>query len=246
MSALVSVRAVNSVAANVTSQAILLPDGWQVGDWAIWCGIVNTSTGPLTLPTADGWTMLDGTPLTVGSSILWVAWQRLTATSKAPTATDGTTSKMAQAMLLLRGAATTAGPIVGGRYTRPVSAATTPGVGVTTTAANQRVVSLFMEKSSNSTTVAISPTGPTERVKTFGTGGGQVSVYAVDEVKPAAGATGTRTATYDIASTVGYALSVAIPDEPAAPTGSRTLAYALDSSALAARRTYSLTGGVLT
>lgn len=243
MSTYVSGRIVNSGSSNVSSQSLLLPGGWAPGDIAIWCGATNSLTP--TLSFTSGWTFLDSTPFSASSARIWVAWQRLTASSSSPTVTlTGGTCKATQAIALYRGVSSTAAPIVGTSYSRPSSLATTAVPGVTTTEDGQTVVTCYLEKSSSASS-ATDPAGTTRRLGLWGSGGGQVSSLIVDAVRATAGATGTRTATYNVASTVGFGITLALADAPPASPEASRLAYTLTSGSLVAARTYRMTASAL-
>lgn len=237
-------RSITSGSSNVTTQSILLPGGWQNDDICLWFGEINDVTVALTLP--SGWTFLDTTPYAMSSSRLWVAWRRMGAGAASPTVSIASPGcKVTQAMALYRGVSTTSPPVAGTRGTRAASGATTVSPGITTTEANEVVAHIFMEKSTSSTTISLAPVGATQRLAAFGSGGGEVSVACYDEVIATAGATGTRTATYDVASTVGYAVSIAFPAAPPAPPSTGTTTYTLMGGSLAPRATYLMSGGVL-
>jgi hypothetical protein len=239
----ISARSANSGNSNVGNQAVLLPGGWKPDDIAIWAGMVNTIS-PVITWNAPGFQFLDGTPFNASSAQIWVAWQRLKSSSASPSIKLSSVGKVTQVMLLYRGASRTSPPLMGTRYSRPSSLNTITSPGLITSAPDQRVVHVFMEKSTTASSVT-TPFG-TRRTSQFGTGGGQVSNTTVDEVVATAGATGQRVATYDIASTVGYGISLALLDGDTTSAGSGSNLYQLTSGHTVTRKTYRLQGGVLT
>lgn len=114
---------------------------------------------------------------------------------------------------------------------------TTTAPSVVTTVADALVLSLFGEKSTTVaiTTVITDPPGTTRRIAAIGTGGTAASALGVDALQAVAGATPTRSATYDAATGNGLGATIAL--RPA--SGTTPIAYRSSSTA-------GLTGGVQT
>ena len=218
---------------NVTSLGVMLPGDWRPGLLALCVGIANSTTATLAFP--PGWTLLDGAPLTVGSSRLFVAAKVLGAREIPPTFTLSTPLKTSAALALYSGVNAAAPYLVGTSVTRPGSQATSDAGPVTTIDDDQTVVALYAEKSSTASSVT-DPPGTTRRAAKFGAGGGGVSVLVVDRTLEAPGSSGVMTATYNVASNVGYGLAVALVDGPPPETG----LYQLSGGVLVARRPYAL------
>jgi len=140
-----------------------------------------------------------------------VAWKKLAATDTQVTlTTDIGSGKLAGAMACYSAYAASPIAAIGTNTFRASSVTTCVGGAINTTADNQRILGLFSEKSS--TASSVSQGNMTTRASLFGTGGGQISVTIMDEVRATAGVAGPRTATYNVASSVGYGLLLAILD----------------------------------
>jgi hypothetical protein len=186
----------------ITQTDVTLPEGWQPGQLAFLVFAVNDNADTITPPA--GWTVLDSGPVETGTMEIGVWWRVLQSGDDDPHFIISDLQSVAGVIVTVDNV-NTASPIaaVGTRGTRPGSQLTTDAGSVTTIAANQLVLGFFGEKSS-STTLAVS--NMTVQASAFGS----VSVAVSSETVAAAGVTGTRTATYDVASTSGYGLLVAV------------------------------------
>jgi phosphodiesterase/alkaline phosphatase D-like protein len=199
-----------------------LPSGWAAGHL---CFLeLSVNDGSVTITPPSGWTALDSAPVAVGSSQMSVWYRVLQSGDSNPQVGLASSFKCSGITSAYTGV-DQGSPIaaVGTRGTRGSSSTSTVAGSVTTTDDNQRVVGFFMEKSSTSSSVT-DPSGTTRRAVAFTTGGGAVSALVVDEEIASAGATGTRTAVYNVASSIGYGLLVAIADGAPTP-GSVTHAW---------------------
>lgn len=126
---------------------------------------------------------------------------------------------------------------------RSSSSSSTVAPSVTTGENNALVVGLFGDRATSQTS-ATAPTGMTERGKVVQGGGGGTSVLICDEARATAGATGTRTATYGVAT--DNAFGVLLELSPAATAGP-TISVGADATSTvstAFSRTMSTTGTV--
>lgn len=216
------VASATATSQGTTSLTVPLPTGWAEGHL---CFLeVGVNDGSVTITPPSGWTALDSAPVAVGSSQMSV-WYRVLQSGDASPQVGLASSFKCSGITSAYSSVDQGSPIaaVGTRGTRGSSSTDTVAGSVTTTAADQTVVGFFMEKSSTASSVT-DPSGTTRRAVAFTTGGGAVSALTVDEVVASAGATGTRTAVYNVASGVGYGLLVAIEDGAPTP-GSVTHAW---------------------
>lgn len=235
-------RYVNSGNTNVASQSLLLPGSWGPGQLALMVVVANDAS--VTMTFESGWNIIDSGPVVTNSMKAAVAWRILEPDAIPPTVTLSAAFKLTTLLVLYGGVDATSPVIVGTRGQRPVNPPqTTTTVGpVTTTAADQLAISVFCEKASTSTVIA-DPAGTERRVASIGTGGGAVSALVVDEVVPTAGTTGTRTATWDVASSNGYGIMLAVKD---GTSGGGNSIYQMSAGALTARSVYRMDTSVLT
>jgi phosphodiesterase/alkaline phosphatase D-like protein len=205
-----------------TSLTIPLPSGWAAGHLCFLA--VSVNDGSVTITPPSGWTAIDSSPVVVGSSQMSV-WRRVLQAGDSNPQVGLSASFKCSGITAAYSGVDQGSPIaaVGTRGTRGGSSTSTVAGSVTTTAADQRVVGFFMEKSSTASSVT-DPSGTTRRAVAFTTGGGAVSSLVVDEEVASSGATGTRTAVYNVASSIGYGLLVAIADGAPTP-GSVTHAW---------------------
>jgi hypothetical protein len=204
---------------SATSLVIPRPALAQPGHLAFLQAAVNTTAQTLGL-LESGWTLLVSSPFAygAGSARGIVAWKKLTATDTQVTlTTDLSTGKLAGAMACYNGFAADPIAAIGTNTFRASSVTTCVGGAINTTADNQRILGLFSEKSS--TASSVSQGNMATRASLFGAGGGQISVTIMDEVRATAGVAGPRTATYNVASAVGYGLLLAIADGTALVQG---------------------------
>lgn len=208
---------------SATSQSVPLPVGWRPGHLCVLVAGSGTATG--TLGISAGWTPVDTAPVDASLLEAGVWYRVLQAGDVAPTITYTVASKLAAATVLVAGYNADS-PIswLSSRWTRtPGSPVNTITAGtVTTTTSNQLVLGFFMERSSPASGIPSQlltpPAGMTVLENRHCVGGGAPSVVAASELRVAAGATGTRTATYDLSSDSGYGLMLAVtPGSDPAP-----------------------------
>lgn len=182
-------------AATGTNPSVGTPAGFAANDLLIICGASGSSwTAPA------GWTV--GRTNAVGPRLSF--WYKIaTGAEGAEALTNGSTASIA-VMLAYRGVNATPLDVLG------TSNTTLTTTSLTTTVANDLVISLYAT-STNADTWTSTPASTTVRFNSGGTAAVR-ALLVVDELKAAAGATSTRTAT---AATGGTLASDAISFKPA-------------------------------
>lgn len=194
----------NQSTAGTDTPTVAVPAGAQNGDRLI-ALLVYANNATATSP--SGWTEHTNTLLnSVGRVVVCSRVMSTGVTQAQWTLPPGSPSyaKSSMAMVAYRGeAALTYGtPVV-----RSASATTTVAPSITTAGANSMVLGLFGERVSSQTSATV-PTGMTERAKLVQGGGGGTTVMFAEEARATAGATGTRTATYGVASDNGFGVLI--------------------------------------
>lgn len=182
---------------------------WQDGQLALLMFNVNDNAEVLEPPA--GWATLNSSPFETGTMEIVLLWKYLDADEDDPTLTiqSGNPQKIVGLVAtLLNYDSINPFAVIGAHATRPGTQTTIVAPSVTTTQANQLLLGFFAEKSSAATTVTVP--GMVSEAEAFTTGSGEASCALFGQVIGTAGATGTRTATYNISSGSGYGILIAI------------------------------------
>lgn len=173
------------------------------GDLAVAFAIFNDSDETGVLGGA-GWTaIIDDTAVAASMQYLSVR-TLLSSDTTVNLTTSGVGGKMAIVGAVYRGAIYDTSDI----WT-PSSSTVTWQAPDVTALANSRIVRGYLEKSSTNTSWS-SPTGHTQRITQFGTGGSAVSGSVADKEVLVSGAVGTATSTKNVSSQVGSAITVVL------------------------------------
>lgn len=184
-----------------------VPSGTQNGDLIVCSLVYNSTNETITMP--SGWTSILN-PTIYGSAYFSMVYRfRTTGVNTVAwsvTNGDATTGKSTVSCLSYRNVES----LQVGVFRSRIGVASTDQIanGITTGATSQRVAGFFMEKSTSTTATA--PGSMTSRGFATNGGGGSTSTLIADEVVSAAGATGTRTAVFDVSDNFGLAVLVEI------------------------------------
>lgn len=197
-----------------------LPSGAVDGDWLL-AAFVSPDTvagAALTAEPASDWTVLAAHD-SFGTASSALYWTVKTPTTSTPSWTLDSAKRSHGVVVAYSGVDTTAPVNVSAETERSTSANTVESPTVTTTAASCMVVRLFGEKGTPSSNIATDPSGTTRRLFGYGAGSPGVSVLVVDALQVAAGASGTKTATYNQtgSSGDGWTIALTAAAEPASP-----------------------------
>lgn len=216
----VAVRGSNAVGSGGGTNAGLnvgvdLPAATQVGDLAVAAFMYCDQPADETIiGWAAGWTQQVAVVQvggTTGQAQVSILWTTVTASTVRPSwsmtnpPADGSVNKAVAGVAVYSGAGT---PVFGALGDKGVTSSTTGVATLPTIGAGSHVLGIFLERASSETSV----TGPTEETQLqslTATGGGGATIWLGDEA-PAAGTTGTRTATYAVGGTTA-AMLVEIP-----------------------------------
>jgi hypothetical protein len=176
---------------------VAVPAGAAIGDRLVAILTYAGTTATITPPT--GWTSHYLAPLQSSGSVSIISRTMATGVTQAQwsmTTGQAAYSKSSMAMVAYREVSALS---FGTPVNRTTIINTTTAPQVTVDQASSVILGVFGERVSSQTS-ATAPTGMTERAKVVQGGGGGTSVLIADEVRAAAGVTGTRTATYAVAS----------------------------------------------
>jgi hypothetical protein len=185
---------------NATRWSVTAPSGLRVGDAMILA--LSTSASAPSNPTGTGWTLIDTRTAATLTSKVWSKIATTTDVGSTVTITSSTTAKSVLDLLGYRGTRT---PPVAAFADRGETVSSTTHVTPTLTApaGGGWVVSMWMEKSSTTTSLS-PPAGVVQRYRGCGTSGGHTCLLVADGATTVSGGStvGGLTATADSASGV--------------------------------------------
>ncbi|RFS82728.1 hypothetical protein D0T12_25135 [Actinomadura spongiicola] len=185
-----------------------LPNGLVAGDYLIAVVSLNSDAGQMIATAPGGWTELVAPVFIGGDTRVAVYGTTYVAGQPSPTWTLTGETRVTAALAGYANAAPQ--PQVGATYQRTGQSAQIDAPSITTAEPGMLVVCAYGEKSAVATSIT-EPTGTTVRVTQFGLGNSAVpSAMLCDFAQPVAGATGTRTATWNTTSNNGLGVQIGL------------------------------------
>ncbi|RKS68990.1 hypothetical protein BZB76_6129 [Actinomadura pelletieri DSM 43383] len=185
-----------------------LPNGIVPGDYVIAVLSLNANAGQNIAPPPAGWTELVPSVLIGGDTRAAVYGTTYAAGQPDPTWTF--TADVKATVGLAAYANADPDVQVGAVYQRSAVVAEIDAPSITTTEPGMRVVCAYAEKSTVATVID-HPPGTERRLAQFGNGANTVpSVLLCDFAQPVAGATGTRTAVWNVTSNNGLGVQIGL------------------------------------
>lgn len=202
----------NFSSAGTGTPSVAVPSGAAAGDLLV---AVLSYAGSIAATSPAGWTEHLNQLMGADGRVVVISRTMQAGVTQAQWTLDTGASyaKNAAAMAVFRGHTGT--PVIGTAGTRASSSVDVIAPSVTTDEDAAWILGVFGDRASSQTTLT-APTGMTERAKVLTGGGGGASALIASEARATAGATGTRTATWGVASS--NALGVLVEVNPAGST----------------------------
>ena len=218
------------------SLTVSIPGGLAVGDLMVAAVAISGDNRTVTPP--SGWTAVDGAPITSGM-VQGGVWYRYYQSGDSTAnwsfvANPPLNTKASVTVSVYRGVDQSTPFVQGASAGKAGSSNQLVAPSVTATGSDQVLLGVFLSRGQD-VDLTSAPSGMTQRAASVTTGGGAVTSHAFDQAINSAGSTGTRTATYNIASGAGYcmllALNAGTPPPSILATGAWGIPLAFDTVA---------------